>query len=177
MAKKPKRSTGHPNSWGDEKKVQVVTTYLSLGTGPLTSAVTGVPVNTIRQWRLQPWWQELEDVIKQEDDSETDAKLKKIVNKSLDLVMDRLENGELRYDSGTDSFSRSPIQLKIAQKVSTEMLTKRDLLRNRKVQQVDQQSIQDHLANIADNLAALTQPKLVTGITIEGTTNGPTEVA
>lgn len=167
------KKKGAGNAWGDAKRVEVVTTYIALGTAPLTSGITGVPVNTIRQWRLQPWWQELEDQIKQEDDSATDVKLKKIVDKSLEIVQDRLENGDLRYNPKTAEFSRSPVGIGVAHRVASEMLSKRDLLRNRTIKQVDQQSIQDHLANIAQELikamqnAKPSEPKLVEGVTIE----------
>lgn len=169
FSKRKKNAKGHPNGWGDEKRVEVVTTYLAVGTAPLTFAVTGVPVNTIRQWRLLPWWKELEDQIRQEDDAQVDVKLKRIVDKSLDIVMDRIENGDIILQKD-GSVSRRPINIGLAHKVSTEMLSKRDLIRKRQVNPVDQQSIEDHLANIATELAKFhTQPKLVEGVTIDGT--------
>jgi hypothetical protein len=63
--------------WSDAKRIEVVTTWLALGKIPLVAACTGVTEGTIRQWRTQPWWKELELSIQTESDQELDAKLAK----------------------------------------------------------------------------------------------------
>ena len=121
-----------PAAWSDAKRVEVVTTYLVLGKAPMVEAVTGVPAKTIRDWRMQPWWKELEDEIRCEETAELDSKLSKIVDRSLSTVMDRIENGDYILDSRTGVVRRIPVKLRDVHKVSTELIDKRLLLRKDK---------------------------------------------
>lgn len=146
--------------WSETKKVECVTTWLVVGKLPLVEAVTGVPKATLRQWRMQPWWQELVDQIQTESDQELDTRLVKIVDKSLDVVIDRLENGEFILNSKTGQVIRSPVKMKDAHKVSVELLDKRDLIRDRKTIKVERQATEDLLQKLALQFATFVNKKL-----------------
>ena len=45
-------------------------------------------------------------------DQELDAKTSKIVDKALDQIMDRLENGDHIYDQKTGRIRRAPVKLR-----------------------------------------------------------------
>lgn len=139
------------NNWGDEKRIQTVSTYLATGSGITTAAIVGVPVATIRQWRLQPWWDEVETELQREDDAGMDVKLRKIVDKSLDLLMDRLDNGDLVYVDG--DLIRKPVNALTVTKVSDVIMNKRDLLKKKKHTEVVQETLSDHLALLATKFA------------------------
>jgi hypothetical protein len=117
------------HSWPIEKKIEVVSQFLILGNMKLVSAVTGVSHELIRQWKAQPWWKELEAEIRQTQNIEMDTKLSKIVEKSLDATLDRIENGEFFYDQKTGQVKRKPASLRDVARVSVDMLSKRELLR------------------------------------------------
>jgi hypothetical protein len=95
----------------------------------MVSAVTGVDHQLIRQWKGQPWWRELEAEIRQTQNIEMDTKLSKIVDKSLDAVLDRVENGDFIYDQKSGQIKRRPAALRDIHRVSVDMLDKRELLR------------------------------------------------
>ena len=115
----------------DKKKLEVVTTYLALGKIPMVESVTGVPRATIRQWKLQPWWLEMVNQIQTESDQELDAKLSKIIERSLDAVNERIEGGEFILDSKTGTVKRIPVKLKDVHRVAVDLLDKRDLIREK----------------------------------------------
>lgn len=146
--------------WSDAKRLEVVTTWLVLGKIPLVSATTGVPEGTIRQWRTQPWWREIEISVQTESDQELDTKLAKRVDKALDLVMDRLENGDFLYDPKTGSFIRKPVSMKDTWKVSTEMIDKRLLLRKQPKEAQSQEAVGDILKNLAKEFAEMARKKV-----------------
>lgn len=160
--------------WPEKKKIEVVTTYLLLGKAPLVEAVTGVSAAQIRQWKLQPWWKEMEAELRREEELELDVKLKKILDKSLETVMDRVENGDFNYDFKTGKMSRKPVTLKDVHKVSVDLIDKRLVLQGKPTRIVEnQQTTQDHLKKLAEQFARfVTGEKEVKGITIE---NEPTE--
>lgn len=147
--------------WDDKKKVEVVTTYLAVSKLPLVEAVTGVPVNTLRAWKYQPWWDELVSEIQREDDHELDAKLAKIVDKSLSVVLDRIENGDFILNSKTGEVTRIPLKAKDVHRVSIDMIDKRQLIRNRKENiKVEVSSVDDYLKKLAAQFTEFVKKQL-----------------
>jgi transposase-like protein len=119
-----------PNKhWPIEKKIEVVSQYLVLGNMKLVAATTGVSHDLIRQWKGQPWWKELEGEIRATQNIEMDTKLSKIVDKSLDAVLDRIENGDFIYDQKSGEIRRKPAALRDIHRVSVDMISKRELIR------------------------------------------------
>ena len=146
--------------WSDKKRLEVVTTWLVLGKIPLVSATTGVPEGTIRQWRTQPWWKEIEVSVQTESDQELDTKLAKRVDKALDLVMDRLEHGDFLYDPKSGEFIRKPVSMKDTWKVSTEMIDKRLLLRKQPKEAQSQEAAGEILKNLAKEFADMARKRI-----------------
>ena len=134
----------------DAKKIEVVTTYLVLGKAPLVEAATGVPRGTIRQWKMQPWWKELESDIRVEEDQELDSKLSRIVDRTLDTVVDRIEHGDYILDSRSGTVKRVPVKMKDAHKVSVDLIDKRNLLRGKPTSRVEKITVEDTMLKLAE---------------------------
>lgn len=115
--------------WPMEKKIEAVSQYLVLGNMKLVAATTGVSHDLLRQWKGQPWWLELEGEIRASQNIELDTKLSKIVDKSLDAVLDRVENGDFIYDQKSGEIKRRPAALRDIHRVSVDMISKQDLIR------------------------------------------------
>lgn len=137
----------------DAKKVEVVTTYLVLGKAPMVEAVTKVPATTIRAWKMQPWWKELEQEIRADESAELDGKLSKIIDRSLDCVIDRIENGDFILDSRTGSVKRVPVKMKDVHKVSADLIDKRDLIRKKEYVKQDKTTIDEVIKKLAYHFA------------------------
>lgn len=133
--------------YSDKKKTEAVVTYLALGKLPLVEGVTGVPRTTLRQWKLQPWWKELEEEIRREDEYQLDARLSKIIDRSLDAVMERVENGEFRIVNG--KVLRIPASLKDVHRVAVDLVDKRNLIRGNSVARVEKTETIDTLQKLA----------------------------
>lgn len=146
--------------WSDAKRIEVVTTWLALGKIPLVANCTGVPEGTIRQWRTQPWWKELEISILTETDQELDAKLAKRIDKALDVIFDRLENGDFMFDPRTSTFIRKPVNMKDTNRVLMDMVDKRLLLRKQPKEQQSQEAVGDILKNLAKEFEAMAKKKM-----------------
>jgi len=149
-----RRSEGW-HSW--EKKVQVVTSYIALGKAPMVEAVTGVPAGTIRQWKLKDWWKELEGMLREEGAMEMDAKLQKVVDKSLDIVMDRLEHGDFIYDPKSGNVKRRPVYLKDAARVAGETIDRKVVLSKFIAPFQEKASLEDQLKKLAEEFKKLVE--------------------
>lgn len=167
------RTAKNPTGWHSEKKkIEVVTTYLAVGKAPMVEAITGVPRATIRQWKMKPWWKELVEEIRSEETLELDAKLRKIVDKSLDTVVDRLENGDFSRNPKTGKLSRTPVKMRDAERVASELIDKRNLIRKQpNEKQVTQQGFDDRLLKLAEQFAEFALGKREKTITIDGEFN------
>jgi hypothetical protein len=165
--------------WSENKRIEVVTSWLALGKIPLVSACTGVSEGTVRQWRTQPWWKELELSIQTETDQELDAKLAKRIDKALDVIWDRLENGDFLYDPKTGEFIRKPVGLKDVNKVMVDMMDKRLLIRKQPKEMQSQEAVKDILINLAKEFASMAKQKVksATSANEEEKTDGEVTVA
>lgn len=137
----------------DKKKTEAVVTYLALGKLPLVSSVVDVPVTTLRQWKVQPWWKELEEEIRREDEYELDAKLSKIIDKSLDAVTERIEGGEFILDSKTGTVKRIPVKLKDVHRVAVDLVDKRNLIRGKPTSRTEKTHVVDTMEKLAQTFA------------------------
>jgi len=157
MTKQPRKKTKH---WSTEKKIQVVMAYLVLGKMPMVEAATGVPAGTIHQWKRQEWWDELVRQVRVEENIQLDARLSKILSKTLDIVEDRLDNGDWMYDPKEGNITRIPVKLRDAAAVSDTAWNRRDAVRNMLGEkEAKQTGVKEALQEIAAGFAALVQGK------------------
>jgi hypothetical protein len=142
-------------TWPIEKKIEVVSQFLVLGNLKMVAAMTGVSYDLVRQWKTQPWWKELESEIRQTQNIEMDTKLSKIVDKSLDAVLDRVENGDFVYDQKTGQIVRKPVALRDVHRVSVDTLSKRELLRGNATErkETSQVTVAEQLKLLAEEFA------------------------
>jgi transposase-like protein len=146
LAKRHKPNT----TWSQEARIQAVSQYLVLGNMALVSSITKIPHQLLRAWKQQSWWDEIASQVRATENLQMDNKLSKIVDKSLDAVLDRVENGEYVYNVKTGTIIRKPVNMKDVAKVSTDMITKRELLRGNATERTEQSSV-----SVADQLKAL----------------------
>lgn len=151
----PKTGVGDRGIWPEKKRMEALTTFLATGSQAHTSAITGIPEQTIRTWRKQEWWADRIKEIKEGDNLQLDAKLTKVMDKALDAVMDRLENGEYMYDPRTGDIKRVHAKLRDVQKVAGDMIDKKTLLAKiQKGKEEQKQNITaDHLVLLAREFA------------------------
>ena len=147
-------------TWSENKRIDVVTTWLITGNLALTASTTGVPLSTLKEWKRQPWWAELVTDIQTESDQELDAKLAKRIEKALEVVNDRLENGDFQYDPKTGQFVRKPVSIKDGWKVATEMIDKRWVMRKMPQQAVDHAAVGEILKNLAKEFAEVAKSRV-----------------
>ena len=151
-----KTKPGQPGFWSEKKRLETVTTYLSTGNVTLTAALQNIPRDTLKTWMKQDWWAERCAEIKSQETKQLDTKLEKIVEKSLEYVSDRLENGDPMYDPRTGKVIRVPARLRDIHKVSMDMMDRRMMIQKNqehKEHQEKQSVQQDHLIQLAKAFA------------------------
>jgi hypothetical protein len=113
-----KNSKGELVHYNDKQKLEAVTTYLMLGSIPLTAATLKIAERTLWYWKRSEWWSTLVNEIKKEDRLVISAKLRKILDRSWSLVEDRMENGDWVLNQKTGELMRKPVGLRDASQVA-----------------------------------------------------------
>lgn len=154
-----KKVPGKPGWWPESKKIEVVTTFLSVGSVPTTSALTKVPIETIRSWRKTEWFKEMVEQVQDEDNQELDTKFSKIIRKTLETIEDRLENGNFQFDPRTGKVMRIPVNLRDTHRVMADLVDKRKVLRNEPTKAETDEGSAVRLAKLAVQFAEMAMKK------------------
>jgi hypothetical protein len=139
-----------------EKRIEVVTKVLALGNMRLVSELTGVSYQLIRQWKAMPWWNELVDEIRASRNAALDTKLSKLVDKSLEVVADRVEYGNIYMDKKGE-LQRKPLTALEANKIAVDMLNQETLVQKRQMAESEGMqvaSMADMMRDLAKQFAA-----------------------
>lgn len=156
-------------TWPVEKKIEAVTTALALGNLRQVAAVTGVSYGMIKQWKLQPWWKDLEAEIIASRRVTQANKLSKIVDKSLDVIDDRLENGDFIWNNKAGEVIRKPVNLKDATSAANALMQRAAIIEKLTRDEVVADtavSIHDQLKNLAEQFALMNNRSKVGAVDI-----------
>lgn len=144
-------------------KVKVVSTYLATGNLAMTARLCEVPLKTITKWKTTGWWVEMINDLQIQEKVDSNKNLKRIREKALDVVMDRLENGNCQYDNKTGRVVRVPVNARDAHKIASDFIDKEDLLQDRILhlnKQAENKSV-DALKQLASAFEAMANGKKV----------------
>jgi len=161
-----------------EKRIEVITKQLALGNMRLVADLTGVSYGLIRIWKTQPWWKEMELEIRNSRKARVDDKLNKIIDKALDTIDDRLENGDFVFDQKRGEISRKPVSLKEARGAANDLMQRQiavEKLAQEEKHLTNTSTIKDQLADLALQFAAFNTNRTVeivaTDVAPKGNTN------
>ena len=170
--KTPKKLNGRAHRWySDDEKLEAVKMWLMLGSMPLTAAALNIPFDTIKTWRYSKWWGEVVQELKTESSIQLSNKLQKIVDKSLEVIQDRLEHGDYFYDQKTGELVRRPVAMRDALNAANGFLERKMQIEKKPDEKVQQQ-VQDRLASLADAFSQMARKtrkiEVMDAIQIEG---------
>lgn len=149
-----KQSTDGPKArYSPKQKLEAVTSYLILGKIALVAGALNIPEETLRLWKATDWWKEMEQEVRTSSRVEVSGRLSRIIEKSMNVVEDRLEHGDFQYNPKTGQFSRKPVGAKTAGDILIKAIDKQVLLEKiDKEPQADTVKIEDRLKAIQDKL-------------------------
>lgn len=157
--------------YSDEAKIETVKTYLALGGNlQLTSGATGITYTTLCSWKHSEWWKSLVSDIKKQEKLELSARTKRIVEKSMELLQDRLEQGDFYYDQKKGVLVRRPVTAQVIHRIAADMIDRKEMLDKSTEERVELKNNDEKLADLAKRFAdlaekALSKPKPVVEVT------------
>jgi transposase-like protein len=126
--------------YSDEVRQQAVTLYASWGSGYKVSNALGVDRSTIKKWMREPWWEEKLRELKTEQRAVLTEKLDNVIDKSLEVTLDRLTNGEKVLNNKTGELVTKPVALRDAAAVANGLLQRKSIL--------EKQDLEETVTNI-----------------------------
>ena len=162
LSRRKKKKPGELGYWSDSQRITLVTTYLATGNLALTAATLQIPESTARRWKAAPWFKQMVEDIRNEENLVLDAKLKTVVDKSIDQLLDRIDNGDHQFDQKTGKIVRKPISARDASTITKDMIDRRDLLQGKKVVEHNtDRKIDDKLLKLAEEFSKFSKMKTV----------------
>jgi len=154
-----KRKPG-PGWWSEKTRMEVVTAYVLLGKVSLVVATTGIPEDTVRKWKMSPWWKEAEDEIRRSSKLALSGRLQTVVQKTLEALEDRVANGDYIYDSKLQKFVRKPIGALAANKIAGDMIERSTMLEEKGIKEsITNESIQERLDKLREDMRSFVKQR------------------
>ena len=159
-----KKVAGDDTHWPKKKRMEVIISYLSTGNLRLTAALHGISYNTVQRWKRYPWWEEMIQEIHASQTIKTNSSLSKIVDKTIDHMNDRLDNGDPILDSKTGKILRIPPKLRDVKSVAKDLLEQQRYLKKEiygKQNEKESETINSRLLSLAEKFAEMATGKKI----------------
>lgn len=155
------RVAGRRDTYSEKEKLNAVCVFAMCGNSRRTAEITKIPEATIRSWKTTEWWNEINHRIVLEQDEELASNLTKTMDKALEQINDRLENGNYVYNAKLDKLVRKPADAKELAAVTAISLDKRQLLRGLPTSRTERVSQDERLKGLANQFAQFVKAKQV----------------
>ena len=116
----PKINSQYP----EKVKVKAVVLYNQVGSLRSVAETLGVRYDTMRQWHISEWWKDIEDDLKSQKRTKLSGQMTKLKDKAIEIVEDRLTNGDFFYDQKTGELVRKPVGADTASNILRTALDK-----------------------------------------------------
>src|SRR5664279_1514948 len=113
--------------YSDQQRREAVASYLVLGAWRKVSDATHIPLRTLTDWSIQPWFGTLIAELRAEMGDELDGALSSIIHEGTSQLLDRLKNGDAVLVAG--EVKRKPVSARDLALVSAIAYDKRALVR------------------------------------------------
>lgn len=165
MSRRKRKKPGTTAWHSDGQRIELVTTYLATGNLALAASTLEIPESTARRWKATSWWKIMVEDIRNEENIQLDAKLSKVVTKSVDALLDRVENGDFQFDQRKGKMVRKPISARDASVVTRDMIDRRELLQGKKQVQGDStRKMEDKLLKLAEEFSKFSKMKTIEAV-------------
>lgn len=148
-----------------DTKVHAVVAYIVTGSFAEASRFTTVPATTIMDWRKNSgWWPTVAKYVQLARQEELDTQLSGVIHKSMELVQDRLEDGDYKYNPKLDKLVRVPMSARDAAAIADRTIHNRNLLRGDPTSRTETSTLAEQIAELKEQFKSFgAEAKLVEG--------------
>jgi hypothetical protein len=151
---RPPRTRAKPTWYSIEKKVHAACLYAVTGSLEQVSKLVDIPLNQLRTMMGEQWWVDTISQVRREENDQITAKMTTVIEKSLDAVIDRLENGDQVLNLKTGETSRVPVRFRDLSFPIGVLTDKRQLLRGDATSRTEKLGQEDILKELGNKFEA-----------------------
>ena len=116
------------SKYSDEQRIEAIGHYLVLGNMSRVSDALGIPKQTLSEWAQSEWWHRAIGQVRTERNEDLDCRLSNAVDRALDGLLDRMDNGDAQVIDG--ELRKVPVKGRDLAVMFGVMFDKRQLLRS-----------------------------------------------
>ena len=165
----------NPNYYNLEQKTDACAMYCVYGDIDQVSELTGIPAKFIRDWKQESWWNEIQKKVFVEQNEKLAGRITGVLDKSLEHLVDRLDNGDYLWDVRKSKLVRKPVDTKVLATVFNTLVTRRQLIRGEPTSITTHVGVDDRLKLLAqqfEKFAAAKEVEQIAPQIIDIDTNG-----
>lgn len=163
----PTRDIKNPKWFSMDRKVEACTLYAVYGNVEEVSKLTDIPENHIRAWKQEPWWIELMKQIYIEQNENLGAQINSVLDKTMEHLVDRLDNGDYIYDRKTGTLKRKPVDTKVLTILFDNLAVQRRLNRGEPTSISKAIGVDDRLNQLKESFEKFAKAKEIEGEIVE----------
>ena len=157
----------NPSYFNLEQKTDACALYCVYGDVDQVSEMTGIDPKFLRQWRDEPWWSEIQKKVFVEQNEKLASRISGVLDRSLDHLVDRLDNGDYLWDVRKSKLVRKPVDTKVLSNLFNNLITRRQLIRGEPTSITTQVAVDDRLKLLAAQFQKFALAKEIEGETYE----------
>lgn len=157
-----------------ETKLKLISLYLQYGSLRKASIELGLHYQMTSKWKKEPWFKKAIAELKKQKRAERNTKIDKIIDKSLNAVEDRIDNGDYIYDQKTGEVVRKPVSLKEVRGVANDLLQRQLMIEKAAVDEqhmLNDQKVKEQLSFLQQEFAKFNTSRTVEVIPTQGEDN------
>jgi hypothetical protein len=169
----------NPNYYNLEQKTDACAMYCVYGDIEQVSELTGIPSKFLREWKQEPWWNEIQKKVFVEQNEKLAGRISGVLDKSLEHLVDRIDNGDYLWDVRKSKLVRKPVDTKVLATVFNTLVTRRQLIRGEPTSITTQVGVDDRLKLLAQQFEKFAAAKeveqtapVITDVTFTENENG-----
>jgi hypothetical protein len=132
----------------EAKRIEVATLFAVTRDFNQVSQLSGVSVKMLKNLSVEPWWDNIVSQVVREKNEELDAKLSTVIDKAVDVLSDRIQNGNVYVDRKTREHLRTPVNVKDTSIALDILFDKRQLIRGESTSNTKTVTYNDRLKTI-----------------------------
>lgn len=157
----------NPSYFNLEQKTDACALYCVYGDIEQVSEMTGIDPKFIRQWKDEPWWTEIQKKVFIEQNEKLASRISGVLDKSLEHLVDRLDNGDYLWDVRKSKLVRKPVDTKVLSNLFNNLVTRRQLIRGEPTSISTQVAVDDRLKLLATQFEKFANAKEIEGVANE----------
>lgn len=154
----------NPSYFNLEQKTDACALYCVYGDIEQVSEMTGIDPKFLRQWKDEPWWSEIQKKVFVEQNEKLASRISGVLDRSLDHLVDRLDNGDYLWDVRKSKLVRKPVDTKVLSNLFNNLVTRRQLIRGEPTSITSQVAVDDRLKLLAEQFEKFASAKEIEAV-------------